>query len=314
MKILVSGIHGFVGRGLAKAFAELEDIEVCGLSRSTDPVEGVSKIFTWNDLYADSVPDNFDSVMHLAGIAHDTKGQEHADEYRRVNVGLTEKLYTYFAGSRARKFIFFSSIKAVADSSAKPLTETETPHPIGLYGCSKLMAEQHIMSGPLPDKEVYILRPAMIFGPGAKGNLPLLCAFVRRGLPWPLGAWHSSHSFVSIDNVCYVLREILTGKVPDGIYNLSDDSPISVNELVSMISRQTGRKARIWRVPRPLVKTMAALAAILHLPYDSSRLHKITEPYIVSNAKIRAALGIDRLPVDTTTALEHTIKTLVRAR
>ena len=81
------------------------------------------------------------------------------------------------------------------------LTEDTIPNPKTHYGISKLQAENYILDQKLPEgKRVYILRPCMIHGPGNKGNLNLLYTLVKKGFPWPLGAFENQRSFLSIDN------------------------------------------------------------------------------------------------------------------
>lgn len=104
--------------------------------------------------------------------------------------------------SPARKFIFFSSVKAAADFvPGDLLTEDIVPHPVGPYGESKIKAEEYILNHPAYEKQVYILRPCMIHGPGNKGNLNLLHQVIKKGIPWPLGAFENRRSFTSIGNL-----------------------------------------------------------------------------------------------------------------
>ena len=147
----------------------------------------------------------------------------------------------------------------------------------------------------------------MIHGPGNKGNLNLLHSIIGKGIPWPLGAYGNSRSFLSIDNLCYVIKEILEGKVSTGVYNVADDGALSTTELVSIISEVSNKKARIWDVPKPIIQMIAKAGYILPLPLNEDRLEKLTENYLVSNKKIKKAIGIERMPVS---AREGMIKTL----
>jgi nucleoside-diphosphate-sugar epimerase len=123
-------------------------------------------------------------VIHLAGKAHDLKNISSSDEYYKVNTDLTKEVFDAFLISEAKVFITLSSVKAVADEVDGELTEDVTPNPITHYGKSKLLAEQYILSHPIPDgKRFYILRPCMIHGPGNKGNLNLLYNLISKGLP-----------------------------------------------------------------------------------------------------------------------------------
>src|SRR5690606_13373271 len=130
------------------------------------------------------------AIIHLAGKAHDTQNTSSPEEYFQVNTELTKQLFDKFLQSNARDFIYFSSVKAVADTVSGLLGEDVTPNPQTPYGQSKWQAEQYLNSQPLPEgKRLFILRPCMIHGPGNKGNLNLLYQVSSKGLPWPLAAF-----------------------------------------------------------------------------------------------------------------------------
>jgi Nucleoside-diphosphate-sugar epimerases len=304
MKILITGIHGFVGSNLVAALKENHTIY--GLDIISPIKEGVSYTYGWDDLDIGMVPD-VDAIIHLAGKAHDTKNQADAEVYFNVNTGLTERIYNYFLHSSARKFIFFSTAKAAADKVEGVLTEEVTPAPVGPYGESKIKAEEYILSHLNPEKQVYIMRPCMIHGPGNKGNLNLLYNMVKKGIPWPLGAYENRRTFTSIDNVSFVISGLLTKDVPSGIYNMGDDEALSTNELIEIICSSLGKKAHIWRLPKGLMNGMAKVGGRLHLPLDPERLRKLTENYVSSNAKIKAALGIEQMPVRAKDGLRKTL-------
>ena len=94
----------------------------------------------------------------------------------------------------------------------------------------------------IPGKQVYIMRPCMIHGPGNKGNLNLLYGVVKKGIPWPLGAFENRRSFTSVGNLCYVIDGLLTKSVPSGIYHMGDDEALSTNELIAVIYEQWERR------------------------------------------------------------------------
>jgi len=188
------------------------------------------------------------------------------------------------------------------------LTEDVTPCPVGPYGESKVKAEEYILEHPADDRQVIILRPCMIHGPGNKGNLNLLYGFINKGLPWPLGAYENRRTFTSIDNLKVVISGLLNKPVESGIYNMADDEALSTNELIDVMCSTMGKKAHIWRFNKGLISFCTKLGDVLHLPLNSFRLNKLTENYVVSNAKIKRALGIEKMPVDARGGLALTIK------
>lgn len=317
MNILITGIHGFVGSNLVMALKNRHALY--GVDIVTPDKEGVIKTFSWKDIELDAFPmqnlPHFDAVIHLAGKAHDVKNQSVAQDYFDINTGLTQKIFDFFLESSAKKFIFFSSVKAAADSVVgEILTEEVIPAPVGPYGESKIRAEEYIQKHLPRDKQVYVLRPCMIHGPGNKGNLNLLYNVVKKGIPWPLGDFDNRRSFTSIDNLCYVIEGLLTKEVPSGIYHMGDDEAMSTNELIATICEVMGRKPHIWKLNKPMMEMCGRLGTLLHLPLNTERLRKLTENYVVSNEKIKRALGIDKMPVTAKEGLVKTIRSFAKTK
>jgi len=298
-KVFITGINGFVGRNLRPYLAKAFDISC--ISR-----KGKTGSLTYAQFLEEPTP--YDALIHLAGKAHDLKKTSLDSDYFEVNFELTKRLYNQFLQSEAETFIYISSVKAAADRVEGVLTEVVVPHPITVYGKSKLMSENYILAHLPADKKVYILRPCMIHGPGNKGNLNLLFGIVSKGFPWPLGAFANQRSFLSIENLCFVIKELLENKtIPTGIYNVADDVPLSSNALIALIASSQNRKARILTFSPRLLTTIARIGDVLHLPLDSERLQKLTENYVVSNAKLVSAVG-KPLPVSSEEGLRRTFE------
>jgi nucleoside-diphosphate-sugar epimerase len=240
---------------------------------------------------------------------------------------------------RALKFIFFSSVKACADEVDGVLTEEQAPNPQTPYGKSKLEAEGVVRSalvhycdsalvgstevgdqgadGSAETNELtnyrtnalscYILRPAMIHGPGNKGNLNLLVKVVQKGIPWPLAAFENQRSFTSIENVSRVLEALIRGDVASGTYQVADDEPLSTNQVIGLIAESLGRNPQFWNIPQGLMQGVARIGDVLHLPLNSERLKKLTESYVVSNKKLLHALGWEKMPVGAEEGLRSTL-------
>lgn len=318
MRILITGIHGFVGSNLVNALKK--EHTLYGVDIVAPVKEGVEKTFSWKDVDDNAIP-SMDAIIHLAGKAHDTKNRAAAQVYFDVNTGLTQKIYDYFLKSEAKRFIFFSSVKAAADKvPGDVLTEEVVPAPKGPYGESKIKAEEYILKNEAlrtkneesASKRVFILRPCMIHGPGNKGNLNLLYGVVSKGIPWPLGAFENRRTFTSIDNLCFVVEGLLTKDVQSGIYHMADDEALSTNELIEVMCEAMGKKAHIWKINRSLMEGVASIGTTLHLPLNEERLGKLTENYVASNAKIKKALGIERMPVRAKDGLKKTILSFLK--
>jgi nucleoside-diphosphate-sugar epimerase len=287
MTIFLTGAGGFVGNSIKKYLNN--SIHYSNFKRE-------EKIVIKEDV-----------VLHFAGKAHDLKKVSKPDEYYKVNTELTQKVFDAFLDSHAKVFIVLSSVKAVADAVQEVLTEDDTPHPITDYGKSKLLAEQYILSKTIPDgKRVYILRPCMIHGPGNKGNLNLLFKIVTKRFPWLLGAFENKRSFCSIDNLCFIINELIENdQIPSGVYNIADDEAISTNELIGLIANSQKKNIKIWYVPRFIISALSKLGELLRLPINTERLSKLTETYIVSNNKIKTAIN-KPLPISTKDGLKKT--------
>src|SRR3546814_352464 len=180
MNVILTGSSGFVGQNLTPF-----------LSNKGGNIFALSLRGAWGT----KLPGQYEAIIHLAGKAHDTRNTSNPEEYFQVNTELTRKLFDRFLQGDARDFIYFSSVKAVADTVEDMLSEDMMPAPQTPYGQSKWRAEQYLNSQLLPaGKRLFILRPCMIHGPGNKGNLNLLYQVVSKGLPWPLAAFDNERS------------------------------------------------------------------------------------------------------------------------
>ena len=293
MKITITGATGFVGINLQNYLKTENEIEPFSIR------------------YVESQKFEFktDAIIHLSGKAHDLKKVSNPQDYYEANFELTKQLFDAFLVSDVSVFIFMSTVKAVADEVKGILREDELPNPKTHYGIAKHQAEQYILSHKLGEgKRAYILRPCMIHGPGNKGNLNLLYQLVAKGLPWPLGAFENQRSFLSIENLCFVIKELLENEfIPSGVYQVADNDPLSTNELIQLLGESLEKKSAIWKISSSLIKSVAKLGDTLHLPLNSERLQKLTESYVVSNDKIINAIGKE-LPIQAKEGLLITCK------
>ena len=282
MKVLVTGSHGFVGTNLIEA------------------LESTYHIIRWDARVDKSIPD-CDAVIHLAGLAHDTKNTTEAEKYFEVNTELSKRIFDRFLESGAKKFLFFSSIKAQDGDTAYAVSKRE----------AELAISQKDEARRKKGKDVYILRPCMIHGKGNKGNLNLLVKWVRKGFPWPLAAFENKRSFASMGNVAFIVDQLLRSDVESGTYNVCDDEAVSTNDLVELICECMGKKAHLWRISQRLMKGIAKVGDSMYLPLNSERLGKLTENYIVDNNEIKHALGVERMPIGAREGISQTIQSMI---
>ena len=289
MKILITGAYGFVGTNLCRYLVgkghECIALDIPKAKRDDVPYKA---FYSWDELGRIDWS-GVGAVVHLAGKAHDLKNVSDPQSYFDINVGLTEKIFKA-ANGKVPRFIYFSSSKAA---------DADTP-----YGKSKLAAEQ-FLSG-----RAIVLRPAMIHGPGNKGNLNLLWGIARRGFPWPLAAFENKRSFTSIGNICAAV-EALCERGENGIYPIADDEMLSTNRLIELMAEACGRKPHLWRMPKGLMRFGAKVGDVLHLPLNTERLGKLTEDSFVDNAVLKKHLGWSEMPIRAEDGMRETLKSFL---
>ena len=304
-KILVTGASGFIGKNLIKHLQN-KSFNLLSFSRTFG--------MDYENIDAKYIDDeSVELIIHLAGKAHDLKNISIEQEYFTVNTDLTIGIFDSFLKSKAKTFIYFSSVKAVKDHYSEVLYEYTTPSPFTAYGISKFNAEKYLLSKMYTtEKRVIIFRPCMVHGPGNKGNLNQLYKLVSKNIPWPLGSFNNYRSFCSIDNLCFVIDEIIgRQEISSGIYNIADDDAISTKRLIELIGISLNRKPIILSINKNIIQFITKLGDIIKLPLNSERLIKLTESYIVSNTKLKDAIG-KKLPLSTEDGLMKTFKSFKR--
>lgn len=287
MKMLITGAYGFVGSNLCRYLVarghQCDALDVTTAIHNDLPY---SQVFTWDNLDA-LLPHlaNYQAVVHLAGKAHDLKKVSSPQSYFDINVGLTKQIFELTKG-KVKHFIYFSSSKAL---------DADTP-----YGQSKKEAEEYLGT------KAIILRPAMIHGPGNKGNLNLLWKIAQLGLPWPLAAFENLRSFASVENVCAAVEQLAL-KGENGIYPIADDTPISTNRIIELMAQTQGRTAKLWRIPKGLMRFGAKVGDVLRLPLNTERLQKLTEDSLLDNTALKQALGWKEMPISAEAGLLTTL-------
>ena len=261
MKVLVTGASGLIGRPLTAALADAGHhvrAVVRGAQTFPDGVE-VARIgdlagdIDWPPLLA-----GMDAVVHLAGIAH--IGTDVSDEtYDRVNRLATAALARATATAAIKRFVFVSSIRAQSGTRADhPLTESDPPRPTEAYGRSKLAAEEAVRASGVP---YTILRPVLVYGRGAKGNLASLLRLTRLPLPLPFGRLENKRSLLGVDNLIAAIRFALEAeRAANEMFIVSDTQSVSVADIVSICRAAIGRKPNLLPIPPNLFAGLFAFA------------------------------------------------------
>ncbi|MND86180.1 NAD dependent epimerase/dehydratase family protein [compost metagenome] len=298
MKIVLLGYGGILGKSLSDQINNIYPVSLRekGWER---------KIF------------NSNVIINLIGKTYSDLASK--EDYYYANVEVTKIVFREFVKSSSELFIHISSLAALEEfESFRTLKEDDVCYPKSAYGYSKRAAEEWLLSQVLPiGKKIIILRPPMVHGPGDKGNLSLLYKIVRKGMPYPLSSFDNKRSFIAIDNFCFFIEQIIRNhsRMESGIYHIADDEPVSTKRIIEIIKEVTGRKVINIRLPKMVVHVIAKLGDVLPFPLNTRRLKKMTSDLLVSNNKIKEALGIEELPLTAEQGIEKTIRSFeIRAQ
>jgi nucleoside-diphosphate-sugar epimerase len=260
MKILVTGGTGFVGRVAVPALQAAGHAVRLALRTSGAAIPVGSVVV--GDLGPatdwERALEGIDAVVHLAARVHvmrDHAGS--AEEFKRTNADGTLRLARAAADAGARRFVFVSTIKVNGESTTtQPFRADDEPHPCDDYGRSKLAAELGLRE--IPGIEPVIIRPPLVHGPGAKGNLARFCRLARAGLPVPFGAIDNRRDLVGVVNLANLIERCVWHPAAKGeVFLAADGEPLSTPELFRTIAEALGRPARMIRVPVALMRVVA---------------------------------------------------------
>lgn len=264
--IILTGTTGFVG---SRLFSELKNgpgFQAVGLCRRLPQGEGCSRLHAVGDLQqADlsTLLPGVDVLIHAAARAHILKDEvsDPLAEYRRVNVEGTLYLARQAASAGVKRFVFISSIGVNGNINTHPFRADDQPNPAEPYAQSKWEAEQGLMQlAAETGMEVVIIRPPLVYGPGAPGNFGSLVRWIEKGVPLPLGAIHNKRSLVGIDNlVDLIIRCIDHPAAANQVFLAGDGEDLSTTELLRGVGGAMGKPARLIPIPASLLQFGATL-------------------------------------------------------
>jgi UDP-glucose 4-epimerase len=302
-RVLVTGASGFIGRPLTAALAQA-GYTVRGAARDRRgldfpsgvdvvPLPDLAQPVDWQPLVS-----GVDAVVHLAAIAH--VGGNIADAaYDRVNHLAAAELASAAAAASVQRLVFMSSTRAQAGAAAdRPLRETDDPQPTDAYGRAKLAAEAAVRASGVP---YTILRPGLVYGPGAKGNLASLMGLAALPLPLPFAAFSNRRSLLALDNLIAAARFALEDpRAANETFLVADPEAITVAQLVATMRAASGRKP--WLVPAP----QGLFRIALGLVGKRDAFDRLAGTLVVDASKLRNA-GWQPV-VDTRTAIRQMVQ------
>lgn len=300
MKVLVTGASGFIGGRLIRQLmaagctpralvrGPLPGVEC--VSASLDDVEGLRRACR-----------GMDALVHCAGHAHafkegDLQGR---DLHRTINFEATARLAELAAAEGVSRFVFLSSVKAAGHDGRAVYDESCQIPPVGPYGESKRMAETALRAcAQRTGMDVVILRLAMTYGHGGRGNLERMAAAIRAGWFPPLPEAAAPRSVLHVDDAVSAIRTALVHeRAPGRTFIVADPVAYSARQLQDAIRHALGLPKLAWGVPSGLLRLAGALGEGIgrligvSLPLRGEVVGRLLDAESYSSDLIRAELG-----------------------
>lgn len=276
MKVLVTGANGFIGSALVRRLA-LSGVSVCGSVRSASQQQAIERVAPnvttyltgaiGRDTEWGSALAGVDAIVHTAGRAHVLRERcaNPLLAFRTVNVEGTERLAREAVRYGVRRFVYLSSVGVHGDhtKTGERFQETDTPNPVNDYSRSKLEAEEAIQRVTSQSSlEAVIVRPTLVYGPAAPGNMAAMLTWLHRGIPLPLANVSNARSLVSLENLCSLLSVCLTHPQAAGeTFLAADVRAVSTPEMLRLIACGMGRTARLFPLSERLLRLASAYSA-----------------------------------------------------
>lgn len=297
-KVLVTGASGFIGSRLIKRLKQ-DGFTVVGGVRT--PVEGPWDQELVIDFASDSVPESplgdVEGIFHLAGKAHVlSESKQEEDKYFHVNAEGTRKLLKAARRAGVKKFVYFSSVKAAGDADGI-MNEVNACEPDTPYGQSKLEAEKYVLEGGYVSFTA-VIRPSMVYGETAKGNLPKMIQAIQRGRFPPLPRFINKRSMVHVDDL--VEAALLAYQKPEAsgqTYIVTDGKTYSTRQMYEWICECLDKPVPSWDVPMSVLNLLAKVGDAIgrvrgrRFLFDSDVLDKLVGSTNYSSEKIERELG-----------------------
>ena len=252
--VLVTGANGFVGRHLTPVLSREGWRVRCAVRTalsSTDDEVGVGSIgpsTDWSDAVAGA-----QAVVHLAARVHHVNEEGAIDLYRTINAEGTLQLARAAATAGVKRFIFVSTmlVNGSCTDGRAPFRENDEFSPRGVYGLSKAEAELGLarMSTDV-SMQITIIRPPLVYGPGAAGNFRLLVRAIQRGVPLPFGSVSNRRAFVSVQNLAsFIANRLAAHGKPFDVFLVADKEQVSTPEFINRLAQAMNKKARLFPAP-----------------------------------------------------------------
>ena len=312
--ILVTGATGFVGRALISHLKTLNPKALVTLSRGVAVDHGDIRHVSM-DLSPDGdyreVLSGINTVIHLGGMS--SVGSHQEAEAFRVNAEATVALAQQAEKAGVQRFIFISTLKVLGEeaSSSSPFTETSPLRPESAYAMTKAEAESQLLAltdQPGFEMKVVIIRPPLVYGPHVKGSFRTLLALAETRFPLPLSGVSSPRSMVYLGNLVDFIHCCALADLPDNaVLHVSDDEPLSLSELISLIRDMSGRSPLLLPFP------IRMFSMLLRLLGKKRMAQQLFSPFVVSDQESRCRLNWQP-PFSLQYGLKETVNTFNQER
>jgi UDP-glucose 4-epimerase len=288
-RVLVTGATGFVGRALCDHLTAAGHVVIPAVRRESGlpnevMVGEMGSSTDWRDALA-----GCDAVVHLAGRVHEMNDTQENPlaQYRSSNTEATLNLARQAAAAGVKRFVFISTIKVNGEGRDAPYRESDAPAPVDAYAISKWEAEQGLQRiAADTGLEAVILRPPLVYGPGAKANFLRLMQVVQKGWPLPLGAIHNRRSVLYLGNLVDAIQLCVDHPAAAGhTFLLDDGEAVSTPQLIRAVAHAMGRPARLLSVPVGWLELAGTLLG------KRSAVTRLAGSLFVDSSLIRSRLG-----------------------
>jgi nucleoside-diphosphate-sugar epimerase len=277
MRVLVTGASGFIGsalvrhlseagvtvRAAVRAQANAQSTSFLNLNVESCVIGDIGEGTDWSQALSD-----VDVVIHAAGRVHVLResAANPLREFRKVNVAGTARLARKAVDSGVQRLVYLSSVKVNGQMTKRgeKFSELDLPGPTDEYALSKLEAEAALKSvADLHSLETVIVRPTLVYGPGASGNVAAMLSWLRRGIPLPLDCIANARSLISVDNLCSLLSVCVNHpKAAGETFLVADERPVSTPDILRLLANGMGRKANLYPVSDRLLKLASTLCGM----------------------------------------------------
>lgn len=269
-KVLITGVNSYVGNSLAE-WLEKEPEKYT-----------VDKISLRDGSWRERDFSVYDSIVHVAGIAHVSTDPKMEEMYYKINRDLTIEVAAKAKEDGVLQFVFLSSIIVYGDvkENGGIITKDTVPTPNNFYGKSKLEAEQGIIPLQSENFNVVIIRPPMIYGKNSKGNYPKLAKLARITPIFP--DFENKRSMIYIDNLAEFIR-LMIDNDERGLFFPQNAEYVNLSEMTQMIAEEHSKRLRMTKLFNGSIELFKNRNSFVNkifgnLVYDSS-MSKYYESY-----------------------------------